>query len=89
MDRTGYYTTLQYGRPNSGFSTLSFIGTPIIWLKQQYLFVLMSFRSFDDVGRNPKFCVSCGNAATKEALFNVDGRAHRKYCDTCAEREVK
>jgi hypothetical protein len=35
--------------------------------------IFSSFRSFDDVGKNPKFCVSCGNMATKEALFNVDG----------------
>jgi hypothetical protein len=35
--------------------------------------VFSSLRSFDDVGKNPKFCVSCGNMATQEALFNVDG----------------
>jgi hypothetical protein len=52
--------------------------------------VFSSFRSFDDVGKNPKFCVSCGNTATKEALFNVDGAVLvEKYCDLCAEREVK
>jgi hypothetical protein len=51
--------------------------------------VFSSFRSFDDVGKNPKFCVSCGNTATKEALFNVDGAVLvEKYCDICAEREV-
>jgi hypothetical protein len=52
--------------------------------------VFSSFRSFDDVGKNPKFCVSCGNTATKEALFNVDGAMIvEKYCDICAEKEVK
>jgi hypothetical protein len=52
--------------------------------------VFSSLRSFDDEGRNPKFCVTCGKAATKEALFNVDGAVLlEKYCDTCAEREVK
>jgi hypothetical protein len=52
--------------------------------------VFSSLRSFDDVGRNPKFCITCGNVATKEALFNVDGAfLLEKYCDTCAEREVK
>ena len=35
--------------------------------------VFSTLRSFDDVGRNPKFCVTCGNTATKEALFNVAG----------------
>jgi hypothetical protein len=51
--------------------------------------VFSLLRSFVDVG-NPKFCVSCGNMATKEALFNVDGAVLiEKYCDTCAEREAK
>jgi hypothetical protein len=52
--------------------------------------VFSSFRSIDDVGRNAKFCVTCGKTATKEALFNVDGAMLvEKYCDICAEREVK
>jgi hypothetical protein len=52
--------------------------------------VFSLFRSFDDVSKKPKFCVGCGNTATKEALFNVDGAVLvEKYCDTCAEREVK
>jgi hypothetical protein len=52
--------------------------------------VFSSLRSFDDVGRNPKFCVTCGNVATKEALFNVDDAILlEKYWDTCAEKEVK
>jgi hypothetical protein len=47
-------------------------------------------RSFDDVGKKGKFCVSCGNMATKEALFNVDGAmVIEKYCDSCAEKEAK
>ncbi len=46
--------------------------------------VFSSFRAFDDVGENPKFCVSCGNTATKEALFNVDSAVLvEKYCDYC------
>ena len=32
-----------------------------------------SLRSFVDVGGKSKFCVDCGNMATQEALFNVDG----------------
>jgi hypothetical protein len=52
--------------------------------------VFSLLRSFVDVGKNPKFSVSCGNMATKEALFNVDGAVLiEKYCDTCAEREAK
>jgi hypothetical protein len=51
--------------------------------------VFSLLRSFVDVGKNPKFCVSCGNMATKEALFNVDGAVLiEKYCDTCAERDA-
>jgi len=34
---------------------------------------LSSLRSFVDVGGKAKFCVNCGNIATQEALFNVDG----------------
>jgi hypothetical protein len=34
---------------------------------------LSSLRSFVDVGGKAKFCVNCGNIATQEAFFNVDG----------------
>ena len=52
--------------------------------------VFSLLRAFVDVGKKGKFCVSCGYTATKEALFNVDGAVLlEKYCDTCAEREVK
>jgi hypothetical protein len=52
--------------------------------------VFSSLRSFGDVGKNPKFCVSCGNTATKEALFDVgEAMIIEKYCDTCTEKEVR
>jgi hypothetical protein len=52
--------------------------------------VFSTLRSFDEVSKNPKFCISCGRIATQEALFNVDGAVLlEKYCDTCAEREAK
>jgi hypothetical protein len=52
--------------------------------------VFSLLRSFVDVSGKAKFCVSCGNMATKEALFNVDGAMLiEKYCDTCAEKGVK
>ena len=52
--------------------------------------VFSLLRPFVDVGRNPKFCVSCGKTATQEALFNVEGALLiEKYCNTCAEKEVK
>ena len=47
-------------------------------------------RSFVDVGGKAKFYVSCGNMATQEALFNVDGvTLIKKYCNTCGGKGVK
>jgi hypothetical protein len=47
-------------------------------------------RSLVEVSGKAKFCVSCDNMATQEALFNVDGATLiEKYCDTCAKKEVK
>ena len=47
-------------------------------------------RSFVDVSGKAKFCVTCGNVVTQEALFNVDGAMLiEKYCDACAKKEVK
>ncbi len=47
--------------------------------------------SFTEVSGKTKFCITCGNKATKEALFAVGDGAIlvEKYCDTCAEREIK
>jgi hypothetical protein len=51
--------------------------------------VFSSSRSFVNVKENPKFCVSCGNRATKEILFDVSGAILlEKYCEACAERRV-
>jgi hypothetical protein len=51
--------------------------------------VFSSSRSFVNVKENPKFCLSCGNMATKEILFDVGNAALiEKYCETCAERRV-
>jgi hypothetical protein len=47
-------------------------------------------RPFVDVGRRSKFCVSCGNMATQEALFNVNGAMLiEKYCDPCVQKGIK
>jgi hypothetical protein len=48
-------------------------------------------RSFIDSSRKTKFCITCGNKATQEALFTVgDGvLLIERYCDICAEKEVK
>jgi hypothetical protein len=51
--------------------------------------VFSLLRSFVDVSGKAKFCVSCGNMATREILFDVGGAVLiEKYCDTCAERRV-
>jgi hypothetical protein len=47
-------------------------------------------RPFVDAGGKAKFCVDCGNMATQEALFNVDGATIiEKYCDKCAKKVIK
>jgi hypothetical protein len=52
--------------------------------------VFSLLRPFVNVKENPKFCVSCGKTATQEVLFNVEGALLiEKYCNTCAEKEVK
>jgi hypothetical protein len=52
--------------------------------------VFSLLRSFVDVSRKAKFCISCGNMATQEALSNVDGAMLiEKYCDICSEKEAK
>jgi hypothetical protein len=52
--------------------------------------IFSSIRAFVDVGGKAKFCVNCGNLATQEALFSVDGATIiEKYCDKCARNVVK
>jgi hypothetical protein len=36
------------------------------------------------------YCVICGNTATQEAIFTVDGTTIiEKYCDSCAKKNIK
>jgi hypothetical protein len=53
--------------------------------------IFSTLRSFVDDGGKTKFCVTCGNKATQEALFTVGEGAIliEKYCDTCAEKGIK
>jgi hypothetical protein len=53
--------------------------------------IFSMLRTFSDSSGKTKFCISCGNKATQEALFTVgDGViVIEKYCDTCAEKQVK
>jgi hypothetical protein len=49
-----------------------------------------SLRTFVEVGGNTKPCVICGNPATQEAIFTVEGATIiEKYCDSCAKKGIK
>jgi hypothetical protein len=49
-----------------------------------------SIRAFVDASGKPKYCVSCGNPATQEAIFSVEGATMiEKYCDSCAKENIK
>ena len=49
-----------------------------------------SIRALVDVGGKITHCVSCGNTATQEAIFTVEGASViEKYCDSCAKKEIK
>ena len=51
---------------------------------------LSSISAFVDVGGKTKYCVSCGNTATQEAIFAVEGATIiEKYCDSCAKKEIR
>ena len=48
-----------------------------------------SIRAFIDAGGKTKYCVSCGNTATQEAIFTVEGATIlEKYCDSCAKKKI-
>ena len=48
-----------------------------------------SMRAFADAGGNTKPCVICGNTATQEAIFTVEGASIiEKYCDSCAKKNI-
>ena len=51
-----------------------------------------SVRPFtDEHNQNPRFCATCGNIATQEALFNVGGGIIliERYCNTFVINDVK
>ncbi len=48
-----------------------------------------SIRAFVDIGGKTKHCVSCGNTASQEAIFSVEGATIlEKYCDSCAKKNI-
>jgi hypothetical protein len=49
-----------------------------------------SIGPFVDVDGKIKPCVICGNTATQEAVFSVDGATIvEKYCESCAKNGIK
>ena len=63
---------------------------PIMKSLQSFHKKLSSMRAFVDVGGNTKPCVICGNTATQEAIFTVEGATIlEKYCDSCAKKGIK
>jgi hypothetical protein len=51
--------------------------------------IFSNLRSIVDNTGKTKFCITCGQIATREALFNVgDGvTLIEKYCETCSKKE--
>jgi hypothetical protein len=48
---------------------------------------LISLRPFTEHRGKTKFCAHCGNVATQEALFEVEGASLiEKYCDICVKK---
>jgi hypothetical protein len=48
---------------------------------------LTSLRPFTAHRDETKFCAQCGNVATQEALFKVEGACLiEKYCDICVKK---
>jgi hypothetical protein len=48
---------------------------------------LTSLRPFNEHRGKTKFCAHCGNVATQEALFDVEGASLiEKYCDICVKK---
>ena len=48
-----------------------------------------SIRAYVDVNGKTRYCVSCSNIATQEAIFTVDGATIlEKYCDSCAKKNI-
>jgi hypothetical protein len=51
---------------------------------------LTSLRPFTEHRDKTKFCAYCGNIATQEASFKVDGASLiEKYCYLCKENKIE
>jgi len=48
---------------------------------------LTSLRPITEHRDKTQFCANCGNVATQEALFKVEGASLiEKYCDICVKK---
>jgi len=48
---------------------------------------LTSLRPITEHTDKTKFCANCGNVATQEAFFKVEGASLiEKYCDICVKK---
>ena len=60
---------------------------PVTMSLQSFRKKFSLIRAFVDVNGNTKPCVICGNTATQEAVFTVDGATIiEKYCDSCSKK---
>jgi len=49
-----------------------------------------SMRALDNADEKITHCVSCGNIATHEARFSVEGATLiEKYCGSCANKDIR
>ena len=57
------------------------------WLTRKSNGMRLTPRPFNEHRGKTKFCVHCGNVATQEGLFEVDGASLiEKYCDICVKK---
>ena len=63
---------------------------PIITSLHSFHKKFSSIRALVDVSGKTKYCVSCSNTATQEAIFTVEGATIiEKYCDSCSKKNIK
>ncbi|KAF0869777.1 hypothetical protein E5N71_03230 [Candidatus Nitrosocosmicus sp. SS] len=79
LNRKRIYKYHMINEINSNTTTASF---------HSYRKKFSSTRTLEDVDGAIKHCVNCGNKATQEAIFSVEGATIiEKYCDSCSKKE--
>ena len=62
---------------------------PVIKSLQSFHKKLSSIKAIVDVSGKTRYCISCSNTATQEAIFTVEGATIlEKYCDSCAKKNI-